>query len=344
MIYLPNRIHLYLLAALVILFSGCSSEHGEQKKAEQLPTVPVTIVTAQQTAPVRQVEVMGSVQAADSAEIAARISGTITDLSVNPGSRVKKGEILVSISAGEITAKLLQAQAQFEQTERNLKREQNLLKKNAATPSSVKTLEESKRIAEAAYKEARTMLSYTSIKAPFDGVITRKFANVGDLATPGKPLVQLDNESRLQIMADIPEALVLGLSIGDTLPVYIPAADLAIAGEIVEIAPTTDPRSRTAPVKLNISSDTKLRSGQFARVSLPGTRGSALMLPGSAVQSYGQMDKVFIVKDGKARLQLVRTGLQFNDQLEIVSGINDGDQVVVSGHSHLKDGQPVQVQ
>lgn len=344
MIYLPNRMHLLVLATFVILFPGCSSEHGEQQKAEQLPTVPVTIVTALHTAPVRQVEVMGSVQAADSAEIAARISGTINDLSVNPGSRVKKGELLVSISAGEITAKLLQAQAQFEQTERNLKREQNLLKKNAATPSSVKTLEESKRIAEAAYKEARTMLSYTSIKAPFDGVITRKFANVGDMATPGKPLVQLDNESRLQIMTNIPEALVLGISIGDTLPVYIPTADLAITGTIVEIAPTTDPRSRTAPVKLNISSDIKLRSGQFARVSLPGTRGSALMLPDSAVESYGQMDKVFMVKDGKARMQLVRTGLRFGDQLEIVSGINDGDQVVVSGHSHLKDGQPVQVQ
>ena len=344
MIYLTNRSQRYILVLLVIILSGCRSEHLDPQTAEQLPTVPVTLFTVKQSAPVRQVEIMGTVQAADSAEIAARISGTIQELSVNPGSRVKKGDLLVLISAGEISAKLLQAQAQFEQAERNLKREQNLLKKNAATPATVKTLEESKRIAEAAYKEARTMLSYTKIKAPFDGVITRKLANVGDLATPGKPLVQLDNESRLQIIAAIPETLVLGLSIGDTLPVYIPAAELAITGEITEIAPIADPRSRTAPVKLNINPDKKLRSGQFARVSLPTSHGTALMLPGSAVQHYGQMDKVFVVKDGKARLQLVKTGLLFGDQLEIVSGINAGDQVVVSGNTLLKDGQPVQVQ
>ncbi len=341
---LPHRIINSLLVSLLILLAGCSSDHPAAKKAEELPPASVTLFTARQSAPVRQVEIMGTVQAADSAEIAARISGTIQELTVSPGSRVKKDDLLVALSAGEISAKLLQAQAQREQVERNLTREQNLLTKNATTPATVKTLEESMRIAEAAYNEARTMLSYTKIKAPFDGVITRKMANVGDLATPGKPLVRLDDESRLQIIAAIPETLVLGISIGDTLPVYIPAAELSLSGEVTEIAPSADPLSRTAPVKITVNSDKKLRSGQFARVSLPGSRGTALMVPGAAVQSYGQMDKVFVVRDDKARMQLVRTGLRFKDQVEIVSGINDGDQVVVDGFKELQDGQPVKVQ
>ncbi len=342
MIMLPHRIKLSILVSLFLL-AGCRSDHPAALTAEELPTLPVTLFTVKQSAPVRQVEIMGTVQAADSAEIAARISGTIQTLTVNPGSRVKKGDLLITISAGEMSAKVLQAQAQLEQVTRNLTRERSLLQKNAATPTTVKTLEESQRIAEAAYNEARTMLSYTQIKAPFDGVITMKMANVGDLATPGKPLVRLDDESRLQIMAGVPETLVLGITIGDTLPVYIPAADLSLSGEVTEIAPLADPLSRTAPIKIHVNLNSKLRSGQFARVSLPGSRGAALMIPDGAVLRYGQMEKVFVVREGKARMQLVRTGLHFGDQVEIVSGINDGDQVVVAGNKELQDGQPVKV-
>ncbi len=343
MIMLPHRIKLSILVSLFLL-AGCRSDHPAALTAEELPAVPVTLFTVKQSAPVRQVEIMGTVQAADSAEIAARISGTIQELTVNPGSRVKKDDLLITISAGEMSAKVLQAQAQLEQVTRNLTREQSLLQKNAATPTTVKTLEESKRIAEAAYNEARTMLSYTQIRAPFDGVITMKMANVGDLATPGKPLVRLDDESRLQIMAAVPETLVLGITIGDILPVYIPAADLSLSGEVTEIAPLADPLSRTAPIKIHVNLNSKLRSGQFARVSLPGSRGTALMIPNSAVQSYGQMEKVFVVREGKAHMQLVRTGLHFEDQVEIVSGLNDGDQIVVNVSRELNDGQPVKVQ
>jgi RND family efflux transporter MFP subunit len=342
MMSINNRLLIRLLATSLFLVSGCSGDQDEAgKTGADLPVADVTTITVQKQSPIRQVELMGTVQAADSAEIAARISGTITDLPVTPGSRVKKGDPLITISAGEITAKLLQAQAQYEQAARNLKRERNLLKKNAATPENVKTLEESKRIAEAAYKEARTMLSYTEVKAPFDGIITRKMANVGDLATPGKPLVRIDNESRLQVLTDVPETLILGISLGDTLEVYIPAAEAKVSGTVEEIAPTADPRSRTAPVKLSVEPTLNIRSGQFARVSLPSTRGSAVMVPAQAVQSYGQMDKVFIVRDGKAQLLLVKTGLSSADQVEILSGLNEGDEVIITGHTHLKDGQPI---
>jgi len=331
-----------LVTFATFVLSACSEEQKNAVEApEKLPPVHVTLMTAQKSSPLRQVEIMGTLQAAESASIAARISGNITQFPVNLGSRVKKGDLLVSISAGEISAKLLQAKTQYEQVARNLTREQSLLKKNAATAESVKTLEESKRIAEAVYTEAQTMLSYTSIKAPFDGVVTQKTANIGDLATPGKPLLQLENESELQVITDIPEAMVLNLSIGDKLPVYIPAADLSTTGTVVQIAPGADPRSRSAPVKLNIEQQSKIRSGQFARVSLPGASGSAIMLPQSAVQLYGQMELVFIVKDKVAHLQLVKTGLRYGDQIEILAGVTDGDQVITTGNRHLKDGQPV---
>lgn len=337
-----NRALLAAFAFAAIL-TACSSGHEKEGRTEKLPTADVKVVEATFGTPARQVEIMGTVMASHTASIAAKISGNIIELPVNLGSEVKRGDTLVSISAGEISAKLLQAQAQLEQVERNLKREKNLLAKNAATPETVKTLEESRRIAEAAYNEAKTMLSYTQIKAPFAGVITRKNANIGDLATPGSPLLQLENNDSLQVIADIPEAMVLDIKIGDSLPVYIPAADIKTSGTVAEVAPTADPTSRTAPVKLNFDNNAKIRSGQFARVSLPGKKGEAVMVPASAVVPFGQMQRVFVAVDSKARLQLVKTGLTFEDQVEILAGIDNGDKVITEGHRRLQDGQSIKL-
>lgn len=341
--YRQSTLH-FLPMLLILFFSGCSSEPPEQAQtAEQLAPAVVSAVTVEESTPLRQVEVMGTIQAAESASIAARISGNIVELPVSPGDQVAKGDRLVVISAGEINAQLLQAQTQFEQADRNLAREKSLLQKNAATAETVRTLEETRHIAAASLKEARTMLDYTTIEAPFAGIITKKTANIGDLATPGKPLLQLDNEDHLQVIADIPETLVLGLAIGDQLPIHLPAAGLQTTGRVIEIAPIADPRSRTAPVKLAIEPNERIRSGQFARISLPSSSGSAFMVPENAVLPFGQMERIFLVRDRVARLQLVKTGLRHDGLVEILAGVSAGDQVIVSGHEHLRDGQPVTV-
>lgn len=333
-----------LLVALLTALTGCKSEEqAHHATVSELPPLEVKVVTAEESTPLRQIEIMATVEAAQSASVAARVSGNITELPVNLGSKVNKGDTLVVISANEIKAKLNQAQAQLEQVERNLTRERNLLKKNAATPESVKTLEDSKRIAEAAYKEAKTMLDYTVIKAPFDGVITIKSANVGDLAIPGKTLLKLEDESSLQVITDVPEALILDLSLGDELTVKIEAAALEVSGTITEIAPKADLASRTAPVKLQIPVSPRIRSGQFARVSLPGTKGTAIMIPQDAVRPFGQLERVFIVQNDVARLQLIKTGLVVADRIEVLSGISAGDQVVVSDNIELSDGRKIVV-
>ncbi|MBT8345888.1 MAG: efflux RND transporter periplasmic adaptor subunit [Desulfofustis sp.] len=332
------------VSILLFMLTSCESEqHAQHKAAEELEPLEIEVITAEEIEPLRQVEIMASVEAAQSASIAAKISGNITELPVNLGSKVSSGDILVIISADEIKAKLSQAQAQLEQSKRNLTRERNLLKKNAATSESVKTLEERNRIAQATFNEVQTMLDYATIRAPFDGVITSKPSNVGDLATPGRTLLTLENESSLQVITDVPEALVLDLAIGDILPVKIDAANLEISGTVTEIAPRADPTSRTAPVKLQIPNAPDIRSGQFARVSLPGSRGTAIMVPKSAVQSFGQLERIYVEQDGRVRLQLVKTGKIVNDLIEILSGVSAGDRVVVSDTRELVDGRRVSV-
>lgn len=331
-----------LISMTVLALTGCRGEHpAEEQAVKELPPVKVNVMTVLAQEAPKLTEVVGTVQPVDRAEIAAKVTGTIDKISVVLGSRVKAGDELIKINAGEISAKLIQAKAQLEQARRNLEREKKLLKKNAATPETVKSLEETFKIAEAAHREAAIMLSYATITAPFDGQITQKNANVGDLATPGVQLLQLEDNSNLQVVISVPEALVLQLKLGDTLPIHIPAADVDIQGTVSQIAPAADPLSRTSAVKLDIKESNLLRSGQFARVALPGTRKDTLFVPTGAVQQFGQMDKIFVVQDNIAHLRLIKTGAMVDQQVEILSGLEPGEKVVAALDDKIVDGQKV---
>lgn len=325
----------------LFLMSCKKEERGTGEQPQNLQPVEVAVGKVEKRIADNLVEVVGTVQAVERAEISAKISGNIIALPVDLGSRVKQGELLAELNAGEISAQVQQAKAQLEQARRNLLREENLLKKNAATPETVKSLQDSTRIAEAGYRETLTMLDYGRITAPFAGIITRKIANIGDLATPGKPLLNIEEENNLQVLTDIPEAMMLRIKKNDRLKVFVPAADLTVEGTVAEVSPVADSSSRTAPIKVRISPNARLRSGQFARVTLAMASAETLTVPAAAVVSFGQMERAFVVIDGKARLRLVRSGAKTDGYSEILSGLAEGETVIVAGRHMLRDGQPV---
>jgi len=333
-----------VLISILTFLVGCEDEKTSPHKNQTLPTATVSVAKVTKRIAENQVEVVGTVQAVEQAKISSRISGNILSLPVDLGSRVQQGDLIVELSAGEISARVQQAKAQFEQAKRNLAREEKLYKKNAATSENVNSLRDNTNIAEAAYQEAVTMLEYSRITAPFTGIITRKLANIGDLATPGKPLIYLEEENNLQVITDIPEAMILQIHKGDKLTVFVPSVKLTIEGIIAEVSPTADPSSRTAPIKLRISSDPKLRSGQFARVTLAMDSAETLTVPTSAIVPFGQMERVFVESKGKALLRLVRTGAVSDDYIEILSGLSDNESVIIKGNKSLLDGQPVVIQ
>lgn len=331
---------------LCLLCLSSPSRHAlaaSPPEAVPLPTQMVELALVEKAEVPALLEVVGTLQAVERATIAAKVTGVITEIPVRLGSMVAAGELLVRISAEEISAQLNQAEAQLAQARRNLEREEKLLTKKASTTETVKSMRELYAGALAGYNEAKTMLGYTAITAPFTGVITQKKAHAGDLATLGTPLLLLENNSRLQVVTAVPESLILLIATGDFLTVTIPSAGLQATGTVAEIAPAADPSSRTAPVKINLEPAPGLRSGQFARVALPGKSRSSLFVPASAVLSMGQMDKVFVDDNGTARLRLVRTGVRHENRIEILSGLVAGERVVTRNNHLLVNGQPLQV-
>jgi RND family efflux transporter MFP subunit len=186
------------------------------------------------------------------------------------------------------------------------------------------------------------MMQYTSIVAPFDGVVTRKLVEVGDLATPGKPLLGMENSSLLRFECEIPEALVDRIQMGSELSVRVDAAGSVLSGKVSEIAPSASAGSRTFLVKLDLPAAEKLRAGQFGRVRVPVRERQVVVVPLGALVRRGQVESVFVVQDNLARLRLVKTGRSIDGKIEILSGLSGDELVVTSDPSLLIDGTAVE--
>lgn len=288
-------------------------------------------------------EVVGTVHAKLKATIAARVSGRIEKLLVVPGQQVKAGDLLVQIDAQELQARLDQAVAVLRQAEIELKRITSLFDQGTLARAELDRAEMNQKVAVANAKAVETMLDYAKVTAPFDGAVTRKIADIGDLATPGQPLLEMEDPSRLRLEADVPEALIGKVNLRDKLPVHIAALTNRLEGTVDEMEPVADPQSRTFNVKLDLPQTPGLRSGSFGRVGIPVSETTTLRIPRRALVVRGQMEIVFVIDGQQAQLRLVKTGKTFGDEIEVLSGIAAGEQVVVENANQLKDTQPLAI-
>ena len=334
-------------AVALALLAGCSKHAAPAGSADptaSLPPAKVRVATVRTENLSAITEITGTIRPLQRAQLAAKVMGTIDALPVALGQRVAAGDLLVKISAGEITARVTQAQAQLNAARRDLDRERDLLTKNASTADMVRGLEDRFAGAQAMVREAEVMLGYATLRAPFSGVVARKFVNAGDLASPGFPLLELEGIGAFQVEAAVPDSLAAKLSPGTALTVEVPAAGLTFAAPLAELSSTADPGARSVLAKLTVPADTAVRSGQFARVLVPGAPVRILLVPTAALSLLGQMERVFIVgANNRAVLRLVKSGATRADRSEILSGLDDGERVVVAPPAGLREGQTLDI-
>ncbi len=336
--------HFATPVAVLLLLAGCGRhQESPTSAAPALPPAKVRLAIARTEQLPDITVVAGVVRPVQRAQLAAKVMGAIDETPVTLGQRVKAGDILAKISAGEISARVTQAQAQLNAARRDLERERGLLKQGASTADMVRGLEDRFSAAEAQVREAETMLGYATVRAPFAGVIARKLANAGDLASPGLPLLELEGTGHFQIEAAVPDSLASGLKPDAELSVEIPAAGSTFVARLAELSSSADPSAHTVLAKLDVPADAAVRSGQYARIQVPGSPMTSLTIPAEAVSAIGQMERVFVAgNDGRAALRLVKTGATRNDRVEILAGLDSGERVVVAPPAGLREGQSVE--
>jgi RND family efflux transporter MFP subunit len=197
--------------------------------------------------------------------------------------------------------------------------------------------------AEQEVQAAGIMREYSRIAAPFSGVVTARSVEPGNLATPGAPLLIIEQDGVYRLEASVEESKIPHLRIGQTVEVTIDAIARTASARISEIVPYVDPASRTYTLKLDLPPLDQLRSGLFGRAAFPiGTR-KAMLIPAPALIQRGQLQSVFVVEDGVAHTRLVTTGARLDRGIELLSGLNPGDAVVSPVPPGLQDGAAVEV-
>ncbi len=232
------------------------------------------------------------------------------------------------------------SQQEYDVAEAGLKAAQAVLEQARASTAQA----QAKRAqAEAQIASAETMLGYTEISAPIAGVVTQRFVDPGDLANPGMPLLEIEQAGEYRLEAAVPESLISTIRVGQQVGVSIESLgdNGPTQGRIAQIDPSANDASRTFTVKVALGSPSGLRSGLYGQLLLPGDERNGLSVPSSAVVSRGQIQSVFTVQDGTARLRLVTLGEMLDGRYEVLSGLAAGDRVVLDP-SGIADGSPVQ--
>ncbi|TQV65257.1 MAG: efflux RND transporter periplasmic adaptor subunit [Halothiobacillaceae bacterium] len=345
-----------LAFALAVLMAGCSHQDDTQT-AQTAPAreMTATLAEVRSVDMAVQVPMAGRVIAVESVQLSSRMMGYLRDLKVVEGQAVRKGELLFEIDPVDVQGAvaqaqqgLIQAEAAMRDARADFERFEQLYKDEVVNRQQFEKMRLNHEVARsrvaqarAALAQARGQFDYTRVTAPIDGVVTGKFANEGDMAAPGHPVVALEDSSRLQVQTSVPESIFRHLSLGMAVNVEIDGQPKALTGKVARLSPSADPVAHTYPVKLDVEAP-GLRSGIFARVLFTTGTRKALGIPAKAVIQRAGMTGVFVIDaQSLAQYRMVRTGAQVDGMIEILSGVQEGEKVVVVGASQMQNGDKV---
>ncbi|MEW5769261.1 MAG: efflux RND transporter periplasmic adaptor subunit [Pseudomonadota bacterium] len=342
--------------SLALALAGCGG-HDEARQADSAPrTVQARIITLQPGKLTAYHAAPASIVAESQVQAASRLMGYIREIAVSEGQAVKQGQRLFSIDPVDIQGQVEQAKAGLQQAEdaqRDAKIEFDrfaaLLKEEAVTRQQFEKVKLQHDLANARVTQARAALGtagnqlrYATVTSPIAGVVTRKLANAGDLATPGQPVLVVENPAKLQVQTHVPEHILKTLKPGMKVQVEVDGMPQALTATVARISPAAEPMSRLFLVKLDVAGQ-GLRSGLFARALFPEGDRESLSVPQAAVVTRAGISGVFVVgADGIAQFRMVRTGEAHAGQVEVQAGLGAGERVVVEGADRLESGDKVQ--
>ena len=329
----------------VILLAACDVEKKEVPKAAP---GPLTVATARVVSKKldKHLRLPGELVAFQDVAIHSKVQGFVEGIGVDRGSAVKKGDQLVRLVAPELKAQRAEAEVRLASDEATYRR----LKDASATPGVVagNDVEVAAKVVEADRARVKTCEeheSYLKIAAPFDGIVTERWAHEGSMVGPSTgPLLRLQQISELRLVVPVPESAVGGVDVGDTVTFTVPAyPGQAISGEVARLARSVDPRTRSMPVELKVSNaDGRLAPGMYPEISWPVRRKQpTLFVPATAVAST--MEKTFVIriKGGAVEWVDVKLGASTPDGVEVFGALAEGDVVAARGTDELKPGTTV---
>lgn len=336
--------------ALALLLTACGNMESNGKKAEvevDEPGVPVETVVVELGRIRASFTASAILEAEESTDVVPRVNGIIENIYVEEGDYVEKGQPLAQLESSRYALAVVQIEAELRNIQQELERNQQLAASQLVSLDSVSRLQSQQDALIARLDLAKIDLAETTVRAPINGHISRRYARTGRLiqAWQAESMFHIVDSSLLRATVHLPEHALTHVRPG--LP-----ADLqlqALPGELISatvarVSPVIDSGSGTFRTVLSINnSDFKLRAGMFSRIQLHyAERENVVRIPQDALIRIDNQSHVFIVEDGKAKRTDVVTGLQDGGWFEVVDGLTAGDVLIVTGQNNLRDGANVE--
>jgi len=331
------KFHLsFLLMALLV--TACSdSTSNKPKRDESAHLVETQRVQYQDLAASRTLP--GTLQAIREVNISNQIQGILTELNVYPNDHVTQGQTLARLDDTLTQAELQKAQAALNQASIDLRRLKNLAPRKLASESDIAQAQTQKDIAESELELKKAELGYTNIRAPFDGIVSERRVEPGDVLPMHQHIVSLIDTSSLKVEVNISELLLPVIEAGNTVDIKIDAlGNQRFVGKITRIYPAIDKNTRRGTIEVMLNPVPEgARPGQLCRVTIQTKSKSRLMIAYDSVRYDKQGSYVYLVKNNQAIRTAVTPGLQLGNQIEILDGLNADQRIVSNGFFGLKD-------
>ena len=326
-----------LLLALLVWTNQVAARPAKGERA-----VVVESVTAERRPVALALERPGTLVHRRRLRVHNQEAGRIERLPFYEGDRVRRGDLLLAMDDRLLRSELRKAQADLELKHHRLKRLEKLQGQNAASADEVAEARTEEAVAQAEVERLRTRLSYTQVRAPFDGLITERLAEPGDAVPAHRHLLTLADPDSLVIRFRVTAEVLAELTAGHPLEIFLD--DRAWPARILRTFPTLDPVSRLGQVEARFDErPPKARAGQLVRVRLRTPARPRLLIPLRALRLDRQGEYVYSIRDGRAHRQAVRAGRTFGDQVEILEGLEPGQILVSRGFLGLENGAKVTI-
>mgnify|MGYP001034634273 CR=1 FL=1 len=358
---MKNSISIQSLGLILILgIAAASCTTQGSNEAVELPAVKAEVAAVESLQNKQIIQASGKVEAANSANVSTRMMGNVAQLNVKTGDKVSKGTLLLTISSDDLLAKRAQVEASIEQANsmaenarKDYERFKTLYEKGSATQKELENMttryESAKAGLEAAKqmkKEVEAQFAYTNIRAPFSGVVANTFAKVGDIASPGMPLVTIEGTTNYEATVLVPETYISALSIGMEADIYVKASDISKKGIIREVSPSAKNTGGQYMVKIDLPDSDGILPGMFVNAEIAvGEKASTeakTFVQKEALISRGQLIGVYtLASDNTAMLRWIRVGKANGNLVEVVSGLQEGEKYILSAEGKLYNGARV---
>ncbi|MCL4537550.1 MAG: efflux RND transporter periplasmic adaptor subunit [Nitrospirae bacterium] len=350
---MSRKLTSYLLIFSLLLLFGCKDK--VMPGTAEVKRQAVTGVTLAEVHPAQvdeYYETSGTVRAKTISVIASRVMGTVTSVKVKEGDRVHAGQVLMTIDDRDVAQRVKAAEKAVEAAKQNkslmditYQRYKNLHDEKAISQQEIDQIETQKKVSDMEYERAKAMLAeaqiyhgFTRISAPTSGVVTEKKIELGSMAVPGIPILTVEDNSYFRIEANVDERLSGKLKIGMPVDVIIDSIGQQAKGRITEIIPAVDPMSRTFLIKIDLKMPS-LKTGLYGKVLIPEGKREAILVPQKAIVEKGQLVGVYVVDDkGVITYRLIKAGKKYGEQIEVLSGLNGGEKIIVDGVEKAVDG------